>query len=109
MQANLTAVGRKLVVIVDPHIKRDNSYFLHNDAEANSYYVKNKDGNDYEGQSIFLFSAHLWRVWVLVSCSSSWDLTGLFIPVWSIKVLKLGTLQIGIAIVNLLGNPIVVH
>jgi len=49
MQANLTAVGRKLVVIVDPHIKRDGSYFLHNDAEANGYYVKNKDGNDYEG------------------------------------------------------------
>lgn len=46
---NLTSLGRKLVAIIDPHIKRDGGYFLHNDAEANSYYVKNKDGNTYEG------------------------------------------------------------
>lgn len=50
MIQNLTAMGRKLVTIVDPHIKRDPGYFLHRDAEANSYYVKNKDGNDYEGE-----------------------------------------------------------
>lgn len=49
MQRNLTARGRKLVVIVDPHIKRDSTYFLHNDATNNGYYVKNKDNNDYEG------------------------------------------------------------
>ncbi|GLH04970.1 uncharacterized protein GBIM_10615, partial [Gryllus bimaculatus] len=49
MTQNLTAHGRKLVVIVDPHIKRDGSYFLHNDAESNGYYVKNKEGRDFEG------------------------------------------------------------
>ncbi|KAL0274187.1 UNVERIFIED_CONTAM: hypothetical protein PYX00_006669 [Menopon gallinae] len=49
MTKNLTEKGRKLVVIVDPHIKRDPGYFLHNDAEANNYYVKSKDGKDYEG------------------------------------------------------------
>lgn len=49
MQQNLTALGRKLVVIIDPHIKRDGGYFLHNDALANDYYVKNKDGSVYEG------------------------------------------------------------
>ncbi|BES89296.1 neutral alpha-glucosidase AB [Nesidiocoris tenuis] len=49
MQHNLTARGRKLVAIVDPHIKRDNSYFLHNDATNLGYYVKNKDNADYEG------------------------------------------------------------
>lgn len=49
MQHNLTAVGRKLIVIVDPHIKRDASYDLHTDAEANGYYVKNKDGGDFDG------------------------------------------------------------
>ncbi|KAG8224893.1 hypothetical protein J437_LFUL004634 [Ladona fulva] len=43
------AKGRKMVAIVDPHIKRDGSYFLHNDAEANNFYVKNKDGKVYEG------------------------------------------------------------
>nr|CAD7440543.1 unnamed protein product [Timema bartmani] len=46
---NLTAKGRKLVIIVDPHIKRDGNYFLHQDAENNGYYVKNKEGKDFEG------------------------------------------------------------
>ncbi|KAB0792317.1 hypothetical protein PPYR_14276 [Photinus pyralis] len=49
MLQNLTATGRKLVVIIDPHIKREGGYFLHEDALANNYYVKNKDGNVYEG------------------------------------------------------------
>ncbi|CAH0381061.1 unnamed protein product [Bemisia tabaci] len=49
MVYNLTTKGRKLVVIIDPHIKRDSNYFLHNDAENNGYYVKNKDRKDYEG------------------------------------------------------------
>ncbi|XP_032524398.2 neutral alpha-glucosidase AB [Danaus plexippus] len=49
MVANLTAKGRKLVVIIDPHIKREAGYFLHEDATEQGLYVKNKDGNDYEG------------------------------------------------------------
>ncbi|CAH1118336.1 unnamed protein product [Phaedon cochleariae] len=46
---NLTSTGRKLVVIIDPHIKRESGYFLHEDALANDYYVKTKDGSVYEG------------------------------------------------------------
>ncbi|XP_026743419.1 neutral alpha-glucosidase AB-like isoform X1 [Trichoplusia ni] len=49
MVANLTAKGRKLVVIVDPHVKREAGYFLHEDATELGYYVKDKDGKDYEG------------------------------------------------------------
>ncbi|XP_045781311.1 neutral alpha-glucosidase AB isoform X1 [Maniola jurtina] len=49
MVANLTAKGRKLVVIIDPHIKREAGYFVHEDCTERGYYVKNKDGNDYEG------------------------------------------------------------
>lgn len=49
MVSNLTAKGRKLVIIVDPHVKREAGYFLHEDMTENGYYVKNKDGNDYEG------------------------------------------------------------
>ncbi|CAG9790048.1 unnamed protein product [Diatraea saccharalis] len=49
MVANLTAKGRKLVVIIDPHIKREAGYFLHEDATEKGYYVKDKDGKDYEG------------------------------------------------------------
>lgn len=46
---NLTAKGRKLIVIIDPHIKRDSNYFVHNDATKLGYYVKTRDGKDYEG------------------------------------------------------------
>lgn len=67
MISNLTAVGRKLVVIVDPHTKRDDSYFLHNDLKANGYYVKNKEGNDYEGKSIMLICTGLRRLMVQFS------------------------------------------
>ncbi|KAK9871595.1 hypothetical protein WA026_012975 [Henosepilachna vigintioctopunctata] len=49
MLKNLTATGRHLVVIIDPHVKRESGYFLHEDALANDYYVKTKDGNVYEG------------------------------------------------------------
>ena len=49
MIQNLTAVGRKMVTIVDPHIKKDGGYWVHNDCTDMGLYVKNKDGNDYEG------------------------------------------------------------
>jgi alpha 1,3-glucosidase len=56
MIQNLTAKGHKLVVIIDPHIKRETGYFLHDEATSMGYYVKNKDGNDYEGIYSFLFN-----------------------------------------------------
>ena len=49
MVADLTAVGRKLVTIVDPHIKKDNNYWVHKDLTDLGLYVKTKDGGDYEG------------------------------------------------------------
>lgn len=49
MVKNLTAKGRHMTIIIDPHIKRDSGYFFHNDCTDKGYYVKNKDGNDYEG------------------------------------------------------------
>lgn len=59
MVANLTAKGRKLVVIIDPHIKREAGYFVHEDATENGYYVKNKDGNDYEGRWKLIITLNL--------------------------------------------------
>lgn len=53
MIQNLTALGRHLTIIIDPHIKRDGSYFFHNDCTDRGYYTKNKDGNDYEGKRFF--------------------------------------------------------
>eukprot|EP00455_Lapot_gusevi_P019430 TRINITY_DN2078_c0_g2_i3.p1 TRINITY_DN2078_c0_g2~~TRINITY_DN2078_c0_g2_i3.p1 ORF type:complete len:708 (-),score=158.67 TRINITY_DN2078_c0_g2_i3:945-3068(-) len=49
MQQNLAARGRKMVTIIDPHIKRDSGYRLHNDASSRGYYVKNKAGGEYDG------------------------------------------------------------
>ncbi|XP_057364594.1 neutral alpha-glucosidase AB-like isoform X2 [Daphnia carinata] len=49
MVHNLTAKGRKLVTIVDPHMKRDSSYFFHEHCEQNDFYVKDKNGKIYEG------------------------------------------------------------
>uniref|UniRef100_A0A8C7H2M6 Glucosidase II alpha subunit n=1 Tax=Oncorhynchus kisutch TaxID=8019 RepID=A0A8C7H2M6_ONCKI len=40
---------RKMVTIVDPHIKVDSSYKIHNEIRSKGFYVKNKDGGDYEG------------------------------------------------------------
>ncbi len=50
MQEKLYSQGRKMVTIIDPHIKRDNNYYIHKTATAKGYYIKDKDGkNDYDG------------------------------------------------------------
>jgi alpha 1,3-glucosidase len=40
-----------MITIIDPHIKRESGYFLHEDALANDLYVKDKHGKVYEGES----------------------------------------------------------
>lgn len=49
MQQNVSRHGRKMVTIVDPHIKRDDHYHVHKEATTAGYYVKNKDGADFDG------------------------------------------------------------
>uniref|UniRef100_A0AC35TZI0 Cadherin domain-containing protein n=1 Tax=Rhabditophanes sp. KR3021 TaxID=114890 RepID=A0AC35TZI0_9BILA len=50
MVEELTKKGRKLVNIVDPHIKRDDGYFVYNEGESNGYFVKNVNGEgSYQG------------------------------------------------------------
>lgn len=50
MQQNLAAQGRRMVTIVDPHIFRDNDYYIHKIATSKGLYVKDKDGSkDYDG------------------------------------------------------------
>lgn len=50
MQGNIKHYGRKMVTIVDPHIKRDSGYHVHKEAERKGYYIKDKDGkNDFKG------------------------------------------------------------
>lgn len=49
MQRNLSATNRKLVVIIDPHIKVEDGYFVYDEALANGYFVKDADGVVFEG------------------------------------------------------------
>lgn len=50
MQLELSKVGRKMVTIVDPHIKRDLDYVIHQEAVAKGMYIKSKDGlEDFDG------------------------------------------------------------
>eukprot|EP00731_Ephydatia_muelleri_P027270 Em0019g143a len=50
MQNKLAVKGRKMVTIVDPHIKRESGYHVHEEADANNYYIKKADGSlAYEG------------------------------------------------------------
>ncbi|CAF3409540.1 unnamed protein product [Rotaria socialis] len=49
MQDDLAAYGRRMVTITDPHIKKDDGYHVYAEAKSNGYFVKTKDGSDYEG------------------------------------------------------------
>ncbi|CAF0994522.1 unnamed protein product [Adineta steineri] len=49
LQDEIARYGRKLVTISDPHIKKDDGYQVYADAKALGYFVKTKDGADYEG------------------------------------------------------------
>eukprot|EP00741_Cyanophora_paradoxa_P006746 tig00001038_g6525.t1 len=49
MQEDLASRGRKMVTIIDPHIKRDSGYHIHSEATSKGYYIKTAEGSDYEG------------------------------------------------------------
>ncbi|KAG9151688.1 hypothetical protein Leryth_001985 [Lithospermum erythrorhizon] len=49
MQNKLASKGRRMVTIVDPHIKRDDSYHIHKEASQDGYYVKDASGKDFDG------------------------------------------------------------
>jgi len=69
MQKNVSAHGRRMVTIVDPHIKRDEGWVIHKEAQSRGLYIKNKDGGDFDGwcwpgQSSYLdFTAAHVRAW----------------------------------------------
>ena len=50
MQEKLNSEGRNMVTIIDPHIMRDNNYYVHKEATAKGLYVKDKSGTgDFDG------------------------------------------------------------
>ncbi len=49
MQESLAAQGRRMVTIIDPHIKRDDGFAIHTEATAKGLYIKDKSGQDFDG------------------------------------------------------------
>ncbi|KAL9597362.1 MAG: hypothetical protein Q9179_004300 [Wetmoreana sp. 5 TL-2023] len=49
MQKHLDAHGRKLVIIVDPHIKNEGNYPVVDALKAQNFGIKNKENNIFEG------------------------------------------------------------
>lgn len=50
MQEKINDSGRKAVMIVDPHIKVDSDYFVWETANAEGYFVKDSNGDNYEAE-----------------------------------------------------------
>ncbi len=50
MQQNISSHGRRMVTIVDPHIKTDRNYHIHKEATDKGLYIKEMDGTtDFKG------------------------------------------------------------
>jgi len=49
MQEELAATGRKMVTIVDPHIKKDSNYHVYKEAHDKGLFIKNKDDEEFDG------------------------------------------------------------
>ncbi|KAF5288677.1 hypothetical protein FQA39_LY15319 [Lamprigera yunnana] len=46
----LKETNRKLVAIIDPHIKVDDEYMVHQTAKESNYYINNSDGTPFQGE-----------------------------------------------------------
>ena len=47
---DIASRGRKVVAIVDPHVKRDEGYRIYSEAKKKDFFVKDKSGEkDFEG------------------------------------------------------------
>lgn len=60
MQENLAKKQRKTIVIIDPHIKRDDNYKVYKEGKEGDFFVKDRNGNEYDG--------HCWSGVLLVMC-----------------------------------------
>ena len=49
MIKRLESMGRKLVTIVDPHIKVDSNYYIYENAKKNGFFIKDKKMKDFVG------------------------------------------------------------
>ena len=71
MLQGLADRGRQLVAIVDPHLKRDDEYYVYREGKELDVFVKDADGKEYEGwcwpgNSVWLdaFNPASWDWWI---------------------------------------------
>lgn len=51
LQEDIASRGRRTVTIIDPHIKRDPSYHIYSEAARLDYFVKDRDGKEFDGRA----------------------------------------------------------
>ncbi|KAK2464426.1 hypothetical protein APHAL10511_003574 [Amanita phalloides] len=73
MVNDVASNGRKMVVIIDPHLKRASDYPVYQQASELGLLVKNKDNGEYEGWCwsgssswIDFFNPNSWEWWKLL-------------------------------------------
>lgn len=49
LQEDIASRGRKMVTIVDPHVKRDSNYYIYKEASEKKYFVRKSDGGEFDG------------------------------------------------------------
>lgn len=49
LQEDIASRGRRTVTIIDPHIKRDPSYHIYSEAAGLDFFVKDRDGKEFDG------------------------------------------------------------
>lgn len=49
MQESVAAKGRKMVTIIDPHIKVDSNYHIYSEAHKRGFFIKDKNDNEFRG------------------------------------------------------------
>jgi hypothetical protein len=52
LQEDIASRGRRMVTIIDPHVKRDQSYYVFSEAEKAGHFVKTKSGSDFDGYAV---------------------------------------------------------
>ncbi|KAL0565531.1 glucosidase II [Marasmius crinis-equi] len=95
MTNDVAAVGRKMVVIVDPHVKRTSNYPVYEEAKERDLLVKTKTGDEYEGwcwpgSSVWLdmFNPATWQWYIDLykpekRATWSWTLSTTDIHIWN--------------------------
>ncbi|KAL7424252.1 glucosidase II [Cryptotrichosporon argae] len=86
----VAAKGRKMVAIVDPHIKRTDSFRIYKDAKDLDVLVKRKDGGNFEGwcwtgSSVWVdfFDPKSWEWWTRMFDFSVWKQSAKNLFIWN--------------------------